>query len=222
MIVGEKGRKLLDALSSDPDLLAAADQIIEAGRRMDRFGWVPSFGGNISARLDGGAIAITRSGCRKGFLAREHVIKVDGSGNALVEGDRPSAETLLHCQIYELLPQVGAVLHGHSIPATVLSRLAKGNAITFSGYEMIKAFEGQLTHETSVGLPVVENSQDMHRLRAELRAIIPGCAMGYVLRGHGVYVWGRDVGQATANLEGLEFLLKCELETLQCTRGAVA
>jgi methylthioribulose-1-phosphate dehydratase len=209
-------------VSSDPDLLAAADQIIEAGRRMDRFGWVPSFGGNISARLDERVIAITRSGCRKGFLAREHVIKVDLAGNPLVEGDRPSAETLLHCQIYEILPWVGAVLHGHSIPATVLSRLTAGTAISFSGYEMIKAFEGQLTHETTVKLPVIENSQDMHRLKAELAAIIPECTMGYVLRGHGVYVWGRDVGHATANLEGLEFLLKCELETLKCSRGASA
>jgi methylthioribulose-1-phosphate dehydratase len=87
---------------------------------------------------------------------------------------------------------------------------------------MIKAFEGQLTHETSVTLPVVENSQDMQHLRAELASIIPGCAMGYVLRGHGVYVWGRDVEHATANLEGLEFLLKCELEALKCARGTAS
>ena len=36
-------------------------------------------------------------------------------------GDRPGAETLLHCQIYRDLMSEGAVVHGHSVPATVLS-----------------------------------------------------------------------------------------------------
>jgi len=217
-----EGAISLDAPSADSDFLAIADQLIEAGQRMDRFGWVPSFGGNISARLNDREIAITRSGCRKGFLAREHIIKVDPAGLPLNQGDRPSAETLLHCQIYEILPWVGAVLHGHSVPATVLSRLTAGNSITFTGYEMIKAFEGQMTHDASVDLPIVENSQDMVQLRAQLTEIVPGCVAGYVLRGHGVYVWGRTVDHAIANLEGLEFLLQCELESRKCARGVAS
>jgi methylthioribulose-1-phosphate dehydratase len=35
---------------------------------------------------------------------------------------------------------------------------------------------------------------------------------GYIIRGHGVYVWGRDMAAALARLEGLEFLLACVLE----------
>jgi methylthioribulose-1-phosphate dehydratase len=205
----------MDALSRDQAMETAADSIVEAGRRMDRFGWVPSYGGNLSARLDETTVAITRSGCRKGFLTRENVIQVDLAGRPLREGDKPSAETLLHCQVYEMLPSVGAVLHGHSVAATLLSRRATDGAIRFSGYEMIKAFEGQLTHETTITLPVLENNQDMRVLRDELAGILPSCTCGYVLRGHGVYVWGRTMEQAISNLEGLEFLLACELEALK-------
>jgi methylthioribulose-1-phosphate dehydratase len=209
----------LNALSHDLLLAKAADSILDAGRRMDRFGWVPSFGGNLSVRLDDKSVAITRSGCRKGFLTRGHVIKIDLDGNPLREGCKSSAETLLHCQIYDLFPWVGAVLHGHSVAATVLSRLASHDGIRFAGYEMIKAFEGQLTHETAITLPVLRNSQDMRRLRTELASILPNCMCGYVLQGHGVYVWGRDMEQAISNLEALEFLLACELEVLMLQRS---
>jgi methylthioribulose-1-phosphate dehydratase len=36
--------------------------------------------------------------------------------------------------------------------------------------------------------------------------------MGYLIRGHGAYVWGPDMDVALARLEGLEFLLACALE----------
>jgi methylthioribulose-1-phosphate dehydratase len=36
--------------------------------------------------------------------------------------------------------------------------------------------------------------------------------LGYLIRGHGVYIWGADMDMALARLEGLEFLLACELE----------
>jgi len=35
--------------------------------------------------------------------------------------------------------------------------------------------------------------------------------LGYLIRGHGVYVWGADMDVALARLEALEFLLACEL-----------
>src|ERR1700757_5038535 len=92
----------------------AVTAIIQAGGRMDARGWVPATAGNISVRLDEGRVAITRSGGHKGFLTPDHVMQVDLDGAPLTAGKKPSAETLLHCQIYRLFPQAGAVLHGHS------------------------------------------------------------------------------------------------------------
>ncbi|MCQ8278795.1 methylthioribulose 1-phosphate dehydratase [Acetobacteraceae bacterium KSS8] len=179
---------------------------------MDRFGWVPSVGGNISVRLDAERIAITRSGGRKGFLTREGVMVVDLHGASLTEGGRPSAETGLHCQIYRAFPDVGAVLHGHSIAATVLSRVVEGDGIVLSGYEMIKAFAGQTTHEARVVVPLLDNDQDIDRLSGIVAGRLNGPVPGYVLRGHGVYAWGRDADQALMHLEALEFLLDCEFQ----------
>lgn len=196
----------------------AVDAIVRAGQRMDARGWVPATAGNISVRLDEARIAITRSGGHKGFLDASSVMQVDLAGKALTPGARPSAETLLHCQIYRLHPQVGAVVHGHSVAGTVLSMTQPG-PIRLAGYEVLKAFEGQSTHEVALDLPVFGNDQDIGRLASLAEpTIAAGTPLGYLIRGHGVYVWGPDMNAALARLEGLEFLLACELERRKIER----
>jgi methylthioribulose-1-phosphate dehydratase len=200
----------------------AVQDIVAAGRRMDRFGWVPATAGNISRRLPDGRIAITRSGGHKGHLTEDGVIEVTSDGRAVRPGDRPSAETLLHCQVYAAAPDVGAVLHGHSVASTVLSMAVRGgdqaDAILLAGYEVLKVFEGQDTHDTVVRLPVFDNDQDIARLSGVVAPHLGRMPAGYVIRGHGVYVWGGTMEIALARLEGLEFLLACELERRKLAR----
>ena len=190
---------------------AATAAIIQAGRRLDSRGWVPATAGNISVRLDESRIAITRSGVHKGFLDTADVILVDRTGQSLDPAIRPSAETLLHCQIYQAFPTAGAVVHGHSVASTVLSRRAKSPALRFEGYEVQKVFEGQTTHDATLDLPLVDNDQDIPRLAREVAPLLPAMRMGYLIRGHGTYVWGPDMATAMARFEGLEFLLACAL-----------
>jgi methylthioribulose-1-phosphate dehydratase len=193
---------------------AVAQAIIAAGRRLDALGMVPATAGNISVRLDPRHLAVTASGCHKGFLGSEDVMVVDLEGRALAPGRRSSAETLLHCGIYRRFPAAGAVLHAHSIANTVLSRAA-GDSLTLAGYELLKAFPGLSTHDAAVALPVVANDQDIARLqqgldrRWDAMAAVPP---GYLIRGHGCYVWAADMPGALARIEALEFMLACEVQ----------
>lgn len=190
---------------------ATAEAIIQAGRRLDARGWVPATAGNISVRLDSRHIAITRSGVHKGFLAAKDVIIVTQDGRSIDPAIRPSAETLLHCQIYGLFPTAGAVVHGHSVANTVLSRRTAAAAIRFAGYEVQKVFEGQTTHDAAIELPLVDNDQDIPRLARTVAPLLHINCMGYLIRGHGTYVWGPEMPAAMARFEALEFLLACEL-----------
>lgn len=198
--------------ASIPESAIAA--IVEAGRRMAGQGWVPATAGNLSVRLPGGRVAITRSGFHKARLTAEAVMAVDLHGMPENPALRPSAETGLHCGAYRAFPDAAAVVHGHSIANTVLSRRA-GDGIRLSGYELLKAFPGLPTHEAAIELPVLDNDQDIPRLQAAVEARwarSPGPRLpGYLIRGHGVYVWGPDMDAALARLEGLEFMLACEL-----------
>lgn len=192
----------------------ASRAIIEAGRRLDRFGWVPATAGNFSIRLDMRRIAVTVSGKHKGFLTPDDVMVVDLDGRPEDPAKRSSAETTLHCGIYRRFPEAGAVLHGHSVAGTVLSRAA-GDELPLAGYELLKAFPGIDTHDARIALPVVPNDQDIARMQAGLEARWAAMASippGYLIRGHGTYVWARDMAAALARLEALEFMLACELE----------
>jgi len=194
-------------------LEAAAEAIVAAGRRLDALGLVPATAGNFSVRLDAARIAVTASGRHKGFLTTDDVMVVDLDGRAEDPGKRSSAETLLHCGIYRRFPQAGAILHGHSIANTVLSR--RGDALTLEGYELLKAFPGLPTHDASVTLPVVPNDQDIARMQRGLDALWRDMAdlpPGYLIAGHGSYVWGPDMPTALMRMEALEFMLACELE----------
>jgi methylthioribulose-1-phosphate dehydratase len=191
-----------------------AQAIVAAGRRLDALGLVPATAGNFSIRLDPRRLALTVSGRHKGFLTADDVMVVDLDGVAEEPGRRSSAETLLHCGIYRRFPQAGAVLHGHSIANTVLSRAA-GEGLTLAGYELLKAFPGLPTHDAAVTLPVVPNDQDVARMQRGLEALwdaLPAAPPGYLIRGHGSYVWAPDMPAALMRLEALEFMLACELE----------
>ncbi|MCX8134982.1 MAG: methylthioribulose 1-phosphate dehydratase [Roseococcus sp.] len=193
---------------------AAVEAIRAAGRRMDARGWVPATAGNISLRLADGRIAITRSGVHKGFIPEDGVMVVDLEGRPEQSNLRPSAETGLHCGIYRRFPWAGAALHGHSVAATTLSR-RRSDHLLLAGYELLKAFPGLPTHEAAVRLPILDNDQDIARLQARVEQVWdadPAHPPGYILRGHGVYVWAEDMPGALARLEALEFMLACELE----------
>ncbi len=199
-------------MSSIPTGMVEA--IIEAGRRLDRFGWVPATAGNFSLRLDASRLLVTVSGRHKGFLGPDDVMVVDLDGVAEDPARRSSAETLLHCGIYRRFPDAGAVLHGHSIANTVLSRAANGT-VTLAGYELLKAFPGLPTHDASVTIPVVPNDQDIPRMQRGLDLLWDGLDRvppGYLIEGHGAYVWAPDLQGALMRLEALEFMLACELQ----------
>lgn len=189
---------------------APLSELVAAGRFFHTRGWVPATAGNFSARLDAKSCAVTVSGRHKGELATADFMRVDFDGKALSKG-KSSAETLLHCQVYRRVPGTGAVLHTHSPASTVLSRAH--DTIRLEHYELLKILEGIETHETAVEVPVFENDQDIARLARVVDAqMATGRARhAYLIRGHGLYAWGRTVSEARHRVEALEFLFECEL-----------
>jgi len=177
-------------------------------------GWTPATSSNFSRRLDARHAAITVSGKDKGRLRPDDIMVVDLDGQPVGTTLKPSAETLLHTQIYARFPEVNCVLHTHSMVQTIASRLyAAEGRIHIEGYELLKAFHGNTTHDTALDVPVFPNTQDMPALAAQVEAALDqGPMWGYLIDGHGLYAWGRSLEEARRHLEAFEFLLGCELE----------
>jgi methylthioribulose-1-phosphate dehydratase len=186
-------------------------ELIEAGRALYARGMVPATSGNLSARLSSGELAITVSGSHKGRLGDRDIMRVDARGESL-DGRRPSAETLLHVQIYRHFPEVCVVLHPHSVNATLLSRLHSRHLL-LRDYELLKAFPGVHSHACEVVVPNFANDQDISRLAGEVAAYMENNAPvpGYLISGHGFYTWGETVDDALRHVEAFEFLFECEL-----------
>ena len=192
-----------------------AQAIAAAGRRLGAQGLTPATSSNFSMRLDAERVAVTISGRDKGELTADDIMVVDMSGAAVGTAARPSAETLLHTQIYARFAGAGAVLHTHSRTQTVASRLYAGaGVLRLEGYELLKAIAGHATHATTIDVPVFANTQQMPELVARvddwIRADKP--LYGYLIEGHGFYAWGRDMAEAMRHIEAFEFLIGCELD----------
>jgi len=225
-------------------LEAAASALVSIGREFYGRGWAVATGGNFSTRLGDTSMVITASGRDKGALTVDDMVVLDLDGHILPSGPRPppgssrpppgssrssrplpSAETKLHAKLYMRLPQVGAVLHVHSPCATVLSRLdAPTGVLELSGYEMLKALSGVRSHEHKERVPIFTNTQNMEDLAHEVDAWMDAFGSdeihGYLVSGHGLYSWGRNVLEARRHVEALEFLFDCTLRARTVTRNA--
>lgn len=188
-------------------LLAACHWIGEKG-------WCPATGGNMSVREGSEYCLITESGKDKGQLTENDFLRVEIATNHVPSGRTPSAETGLHTLMYNLYPQVGAVLHTHSVNSTVLSRVERSAGLVLQGYEMQKSLAGQRSHLDKVIIPIFDNSQDIPALAAEIAQWAQSHPLhyGFLIRGHGLTCWGKNVAEARRHLEGLEFLFQCELQ----------
>ena len=124
------------------------DALREVGNHFHTRGWSLGTSSNYSVvtRREPLELLITASGKDKDCLSRGDFVRVDGDGLPIVaEQPKASAETLLHIAIAEH-PDVGAVMHTHSIWGTLLSDFYfYDSGFRIEGYEMLKGLAGVTT-----------------------------------------------------------------------------
>ncbi len=188
-----------------------ADELCRLGRLFGERQWCLATSGNFSVRVDAGRCLITRSGTDKARLSHEDLMICNLDGVPADPTLHPSAETPLHTCLYRHDPAIRAVLHTHSVTTTVLSR-ASNSSLPLRGFEMQKAFDGVRSHDVPLAIAVFDNSQDMQALAAAVDRQLKDDSLavpGFLVRGHGMYAWGKDLAAAQRHVEGLEFLLGC-------------
>lgn len=197
------------SLEQRQDLRGALSWVI---KEIHSKGWATGTGGNFSAvdSRDPLTLLMAPSGVDKGSVAPADLIRVDAQGRVIEGSGKASAETLLHLAIVEATG-AGAVLHTHSVFNTLLSVVYQGQGqLAIAGYEMLKGLEGITTHDTTVSIPILPNSQDMQQVSQLVRHLLATTpeTYGVLLAGHGLYTWGGTLFQARRHLEILEFLFE--------------
>jgi len=180
-------------------------------RDLNSSGHSPATSTNYSFRDEEGKCWVTRSGIDKSFINPTDFIEIDREGKVLppYEHMTPSAETGIHCALYELFPNTQVVLHSHELYAVVLTQNL--SEVHFEGYELQKAFPGVDTHQDKLTIPVIANSQDMKAIRNELVARKKALKYQvFMIEKHGFYTWAETLFEAKRTLEAFSYLCRAE------------
>jgi L-fuculose-phosphate aldolase len=94
------------------------EDICQIGRLVFQKGWVAANDGNISIRLDTERILATPTGVSKGLMHPDDLIIVDMQGNKISGRAERTSEIAMHLKVYEMRPDVRAVVHAHPPVAT--------------------------------------------------------------------------------------------------------
>jgi methylthioribulose-1-phosphate dehydratase len=181
-------------------------------RAYNKRGWSPATSTNYSFREDEDAeiIYISRSGIDKAEFEPTDFITVDLEGKTTwgMDHAKPSAETLIHCEIYSLFPETTVILHSHSKFSVLISELYK-HQFPIEGYEIQKGFAGQATHLNELHIPIIENSQEMSDITSVMKVRKDELTNhSFIIQKHGAYAWGKNLFEAKRHLETLEYLLE--------------
>ena len=187
------------------ELLPPPDEIMLTMERIYRYRMTTTSGGNLSLRDDNGDIWITPARVDKGSLRREDIVRVRPDGS--VEGiHRPSSEFPFHQAIYAVRPDVGGIVHAHSVAlvaASVVGRVP----------------DTRLFHRAREVCGEVGFAPYALPGSAQLGAnIAQTFAQGFhcvILENHGVVVGGSGLQNAFQRFETLEFTAKTLIKAAQ-------
>ncbi len=194
-----------------------ASQLLETIHFFNKKGWSPATSTNYSVRSTiANEYIISRSGVDKSQFQLEDLILINPRAEVLPPFNKPgiksSAETEIHTHLYDKYPEINCVLHTHSVLGTVLSKyFEKDQKILFEGFEIQKGLDGNCTHELTTTLPIVPNSQEMPDILKNMESYFSQkpSIHGFLISGHGLYTWGKDIATAKRHIETFEFLFEC-------------
>ncbi|WP_166239480.1 methylthioribulose 1-phosphate dehydratase [Paenibacillus turpanensis] len=176
-------------------------------------GWFPATSGNLSIRIgdfipEQFNFAITASGKDKSVNTPEDYLLVNQDGQPIEATHlRPSAETLIHCEIYKKTG-CGAIFHVHTVFNNIVSELFwERGSVPVEGVELIKAFN-IWEEDAVIDIPLLPNYAEIPRIAELVPGKLDPRVPGILLRKHGIYAWGANAFEAKRHLEAFEFLFE--------------
>jgi L-ribulose-5-phosphate 4-epimerase len=198
-------------------------QVCQANLRLVAEGLVIETWGNVSGIGRGhGLVVIKPSGVPYDGMKPEHMVVVSLATGEVAEGDlRPSSDTPTHIELYRAFPEIGGVVHTHSIFATAWAQarreippLGTTHADYFNGPIPCTRpmTEAEITkdYEANTGKVIVERFAQLD----------PTQMPAVLVASHGPFTWGRSPDEAVANAVYLEHVARLASETLRVDPAA--
>jgi len=164
-----------------------------------------------------GLVVIKPSGVPYDGMKPEHQVVVSLETGQVVEGElKPSSDTPTHLVLYRAFPQIGGVVHTHSLYATAWAQARKGilsYGTTQADYwygdvpctRLLTPREIRTDYEANTGHVIVERFKKLDPLQHP----------AVLVASHGPFTWGKDAQDAVHNAVVLEFVARLASETLR-------
>lgn len=192
-------------------------RVCEANLELVRAGLVIQTFGNVSGVDRGrGVMVIKPSGVPYAGMEPSQMVEVSlATGEVVAGGLRPSSDTATHLELYRAWPEVGGIVHTHSLYATAWAQarrdipaLGTTHADYFGGSvpctRRMRAEEIRDAYEAHTGKVILERFERLPPLERP----------GVLVASHGPFAWGATVEEAVRHAEILEFLARLASETL--------
>lgn len=174
----------------------ARKAVCDIAKRMQKDGLVKLTSGNVSCRIDGtNFFAITPSGMDYETMVPQDICIVDMNGKVINGHRRPSTETAMHRLTYQQRPDVGGVVHTHSIYASAF-------ACTGQDMPIISTELAALVGGTIRCAPYAKSGTEEFGQTAV--QTLGDEALAVLFQSHGVMAVGRTLKEAYSVAIGLE------------------
>ena len=164
-----------------------------------------------------GLVVIKPSGVPYDGMKPAHMVVVSLETGKVVEGKlKPSSDTPTHLVLYRAFPEIGGVVHTHSLYATAWAQARRG--IPSFGTTQADYWYGEVPctrplttkeikadYEANTGQVIVE----------AFRKLDPMQHPAVLVASHGPFTWGEDAHDAVHHAGVLEFVARLASETLR-------
>lgn len=194
------------------------EKVFKANLELPEYGLVVFTWGNVSGiDREKGLVVIKPSGVEYDKMTADDMVVVDMDGK-VVEGKlKPSSDLATHLEFYKNFPNIGGVVHTHSINAVAWAQAGKDipalgtthgdyfyGAIPCTRYMTEEEIKGE--YELNTGKVVVEEFKN--------RGIDPDYMPAVLVHSHGPFTWGKDPFEAVHNSVVLDTLAEMALKSV--------
>ena len=184
------------------EFLHPRDEIVLTISRIYRNKMTTTSGGNLSILDENGDMWITPAGVDKGSLTADDIVCVKQDGS-VVGRHKPSSEYPFHRVIYDMRPDLAAIVHAHpmALVAFSISKRVPNTRIVPQAYR----WNGKVGF-APYGIP---GSEDLgHKIAEKFAAGFDSV----ILESHGVCCGGRTLQDAFQRFEMLELCARTEIK----------
>jgi ribulose-5-phosphate 4-epimerase/fuculose-1-phosphate aldolase len=192
-------------MSTERQLVHPRDEIMRTMQRIYRYRMTTTSGGNLSIRDDAGDVWITPARVDKGSLTRDDIVCAKPNGT--LEGPHPpSSEFPFHQAIYEVRPDIRAVVHAHPVALVAFSICRKTPDTRL--FHQAHSVCGKIGF-APYALP------GSKQLGAKIAEAFRDGRDSVILENHGVVVGGQSLSHAFQRFEAFEFAAKTVIKARQ-------